>query len=78
MTTSPARSLVRPPHRRERVIEALLFMAAALGVLTTIGIVFVLIFQTIEFFQLVSPIDFLTGTSGRPRSRRSNSGHPAR
>ena len=62
MTTSPARSLVRPPHRRERVIEALLFTAAALGVVTTIGIVFVLIFQTIEFFQLVSIVDFVTGT----------------
>jgi phosphate transport system permease protein len=64
MTTLPAtsRSLVRPPHRRERAIEALLFLAAALGVLTTLGIVFVLAFQTIEFFQLVSIVDFLTGT----------------
>jgi phosphate transport system permease protein len=64
MTSIPAtdRSLVRPPHRRERVIEALLFLAAALGVMTTIGIVLVLVFQTIEFFRLVSPIDFLTGT----------------
>jgi phosphate transport system permease protein len=64
MTSIPAtnRSLVRPPHRRERVIEALLFLAAALGVVTTIGIVFVLLFQTVEFFRLVSPIEFLTGT----------------
>ncbi len=59
---APARSLVRPPHRRERLIEALLFMAAGLGVVTTIGIVLVLIFQTIEFFQLVSIVDFVTGT----------------
>ena len=56
------RSLVRPPHRRERLIEAFLFLAAALGVLTTIGIVVVLAFQTIAFFQLVSPLEFLTGT----------------
>ena len=48
--------LVRPDagHRRERVIEALLFAAAALGVVTTIGIVVVLLVQTIEFFQLVT------------------------
>ena len=32
MTTLPAtsRSLVRPPHRREQAIEALLFLAASL------------------------------------------------
>ena len=53
MTTLPAtsRSLVRPPHRRERLIEALLFLAAALGVVTTIGIVVVLLYQTVEFFR---------------------------
>jgi phosphate transport system permease protein len=64
MTAMPAerRSLVRPPHRRERIIEALLFLAAALGVLTTIGIVVVLAYQTIEFFRLVSPVEFFTGT----------------
>jgi phosphate transport system permease protein len=64
MTAVPAerRSLVRPPHRRERLIEALLFVAAAIGVLTTIGIVVVLAFQTVAFFQLVSPIEFFTGT----------------
>ena len=52
-------------HRRplsERVIERLLFAAAALGVLTTIGIVGVLAFETIGFFLKVSPVDFFTGT----------------
>ena len=52
-------------HRRplsERIIERLLFLAAALGVLTTIGIIAVLAFETFEFFAEVSPIDFFTGT----------------
>jgi phosphate transport system permease protein len=52
-------------HRRplsERIIERLLFGAAALGVLTTIGIITVLAFETFEFFLEVSPIEFLTGT----------------
>lgn len=52
-------------HRRpltERIIERLLFAAAALGVLTTIGIVVVLAAQTFEFFLQVSPVDFFTGT----------------
>ena len=52
-------------HRRsigERIIERLLFVAAALGVLTTIAIVLVLAVQTAEFFLAVSPIEFFTGT----------------
>ena len=52
-------------HRRplsERIIERLLFAAAALGVLTTIGTILVLASQTFEFFLQVSPVDFFTGT----------------
>ena len=61
MTSAP----ISLAHRRpisERIIERLLFVAAALGVLTTIGIIAVLAFQTVEFFLQVSPIDFFTGT----------------
>lgn len=46
----------------ERIIETLLFVAAAVGVATTIGIVVILAYQTWAFFQLVNPIAFLTGT----------------
>jgi len=46
----------------ERIIELLLFLAAALGVVTTVGIVSVLAVQTIEFFLAISPIEFFTGT----------------
>ncbi len=46
----------------ERIIEILLFLSAALGVVTTIGIVLVLAFETLEFFGEVNPIDFFTGT----------------
>ena len=46
----------------ERIIEPLLFLAAALGVATTIGIVAVLAVQTIEFFLEIDPIAFFTGT----------------
>jgi len=37
-------------------------VAASLGVVTTIGIVVLLTYQTVQFFQIVNPIDFLTGT----------------
>ena len=46
----------------ERIIETLLFAAAAFGVVTTIGIVVILVVQTLAFFQQVNPIDFLFGT----------------
>ena len=46
----------------ERIIEVLLFLAAALGVLTTAGIILVLAYQTLEFFAVVSPVEFFTGT----------------
>jgi phosphate transport system permease protein len=55
-------SLTRRRPISERVIETLLFLAAALGVVTTLGIILVLAVQTFEFFLQVSPVDFFTGT----------------
>ncbi|HET9755418.1 MAG TPA: phosphate ABC transporter permease subunit PstC [Candidatus Limnocylindrales bacterium] len=60
--TAAARPLTRQRPISERIIETLLFLAAALGVVTTAGIVLVLAFQTIEFFLEVSPVEFFTGT----------------
>lgn len=59
-------ALERPlVHRRpasERVIEALLKVAASVGILTTVGIVVVLLLEAVQFFALVSPVDFFSGT----------------
>jgi phosphate transport system permease protein len=60
--TSQPRPLTRERPATERIIEFLLFLAAALGVATTLGIVLVLVFETIEFFREVNPIEFFTGT----------------
>lgn len=60
--TSAARPLTRGRPMSERIVEVLLFLSAVLGVLTTIGIVLVLLFETLEFFREVSPIEFFTGT----------------
>ena len=60
--TSAAMSLTRRRPMSERIIEKMLFLAAALGVVTTAGIVLVLAFQTLEFFLEVSPVEFFTGT----------------
>lgn len=53
-------------HLNERLIEALLFAAAAVSVLTTVGIVYVLVFESINFFSHVSIVDFLTDTQWTP------------
>ena len=60
--TAGQMKLTRRRPWSERIIETFLFAAAALGVVTTIGIVAILAYQTLLFFQQVNPIDFLTGT----------------
>ncbi len=51
---------------REWMIERLLFLCAALSVLTTAGIISVLAFETFEFLREVSIVEFLTGTEWTP------------
>lgn len=51
---------------KERLIEFVLFAAATVSVLTTVGIVYVLVSESIQFFQHVSIVDFLTDTQWTP------------
>lgn len=51
---------------RESFIQIALLLAATVSVLTTIGIVFSLLFETIAFFSEVSIIEFLTETEWTP------------
>ena len=53
-------------HVKERVIESLLFLAACVSVATTIGIVVVLLSESLVFFRTVSLWDFLTDTQWTP------------
>jgi phosphate transport system permease protein len=50
----------------ERSVMALLMAASCVAILTTIGIIGALIFETGIFFSQVSPIDFLFGTNWNP------------
>ncbi|SHM21276.1 phosphate ABC transporter membrane protein 1, PhoT family [Roseovarius litoreus] len=50
----------------EQGIRALLVAAASVAVLTTLGIVLSLIFNTLEFFKLYSAWDFFFGTTWAP------------
>jgi phosphate transport system permease protein len=51
---------------KERAIEAGLFFAAFVSVLTTLGIVYVLVNESVLFFTHVSPWAFLTDTQWTP------------
>jgi phosphate transport system permease protein len=51
---------------KERAIEAALFFAAFVSVLTTVGIVYVLVKESVAFFTQVPLWDFLTDTQWTP------------
>lgn len=51
---------------REKVIKALLAGCAVVSIATTFGIIASLVFETVDFFSEVSPIEFFTGTDWAP------------
>jgi phosphate transport system permease protein len=51
---------------REGILRIVFFLCGTLSVFTTLGIVLVLIFETIEFFREVSLWEFLTDTQWTP------------
>lgn len=50
----------------DKIVPVLLFLCAAISVLTTIGIVYTLLTETINFFRTVPIGEFLTGTKWSP------------
>ncbi len=68
MSGQVSNRLARKPLRniKERIIEAALLLAACVSVLTTIGIVYVLVSESLQFFAHVSVVDFLTDTVWAP------------
>ena len=51
---------------KERIIESILFLAALVSVLTTLGIVYVLVKESVVFFAQVPLWDFLTDNQWTP------------
>lgn len=52
----------------ERLVLGLLVAASLIAVLTTLGIVLSLLFESLRFFNLVSPTEFLFGTTWSPQT----------
>ncbi len=53
--------------RVEFAVMATLLMASLLAILTTVGIIASLLFETGRFFSMISPMDFLTGLHWSPQ-----------
>ena len=53
-------------RRKEKIIEAVLALCGAITILTTIGILWVLLYQSFLFFKVVSPVTFFTDTQWTP------------
>jgi phosphate transport system permease protein len=58
----------RARNHGERFVTVVLFGCASVAVLTTVGIVFSVLFETVLFFQKISPLDFLFGTQWSPQT----------
>ncbi|WP_271438816.1 phosphate ABC transporter permease subunit PstC [Pontixanthobacter luteolus] len=56
----------RARTRVERIVMGTLLVASLVAILTTLGIIVSLVFETVRFFGMVNPIDFLFGTEWGP------------
>mgnify|MGYP001054522633 CR=1 FL=1 len=54
--------------RVERLVMFTLLIASLIAILTTAGIVISLLFESVRFFSMVNPIDFLFGVKWSPQS----------
>ncbi len=61
--------------RVERAVMSVLLIASLVAILTTLGIFVSLVFETVRFFGMVSPLDFLFGTQWGP-DPMSDAAHP--
>ena len=59
---------MRARQRVERIMRVLFMASATIAILTTIGIVMSVLFESIRFFQKVSPLEFLFGLEWSPQT----------
>ena len=57
----------RARSRVERIVMGLLLAASLVAILTTLGIIASVLFESIRFFSMVSPVEFLTGLNWSPQ-----------
>ncbi|MEI3613087.1 phosphate ABC transporter permease subunit PstC [Pseudogracilibacillus sp. SO30301A] len=60
--------------RMEKVVPFILFLIASISIVTTIGIMYILLKESMQFFKEVSIIEFFTGTVLKPLSSEASFG----
>ncbi len=65
---------LRARSRVERIVMMILLLASLIAILTTVGIFASLIFESIRFFNMVSPVEFLFGTEWNPQNAAREDG----
>ncbi|GAA6173278.1 phosphate ABC transporter permease subunit PstC [Colwellia sp. KU-HH00111] len=55
-------------QKAEAIVSALLVASSAIAILTTLGIVVSVLFESIQFFKSVAPSDFMFGTQWSPQT----------
>jgi len=73
-TSPPALGFRARRNLQEKAIGFFLFACAALSTLVTVGIVFVLLSETLSFFREVSIVEFLTHTRWEPMFQEKHFG----
>lgn len=64
-------------RKAETLIKVILFLAAAIVALLTLVIVLILFGESLRFFTMVSPLEFLFGLTWSPQSEAVTVGHSA-
>jgi phosphate transport system permease protein len=67
----------RARHVVERIVKVFLILCSVVAILTTLGIVLSLIFESLRFFQQVPAYKFLFGTHWSPQSAFTGAGSEA-
>jgi phosphate transport system permease protein len=62
------RPSLRARTKVERLVMAMLVIASLIAIFTTLGIVLSLLFESVRFFSLYSPLDFLFGLEWSPQT----------
>jgi phosphate transport system permease protein len=62
------KSEFRARTRVERIVMGVLLAASLIAILTTFGIVASLLFESMRFFGMISPVEFLTGLVWSPQT----------
>ncbi|MDY8108642.1 phosphate ABC transporter permease subunit PstC [Fulvimarina sp. 2208YS6-2-32] len=65
---------LRARNQVESVVNVMLIVASSIAILTTVGIIFSMLFETIDFFGRISPMEFFFGTTWEPRFSAAGSG----